>query len=174
MRISFLYVTLALSPLAFSQTAAPTAGHEQRQAQSDAHASAVDTRGDHAMGFSHDTTTHHFRLLPDGGLIEATTNNPNNKATRDTIQAHLSHIAEMFTIGNFNVPMFIHDTLPPGVPAMKSKHGAIKYVFEPSRSGGRVRIRTADSEALNAVHQFLAFQIDDHRTGDSHAIAASK
>jgi hypothetical protein len=29
-----------------------------------------------------------------------------------------------------------------------------------------VRIVTHDSEALKAVHEFLAFQIKDHRTGD--------
>ena len=27
-------------------------------------------RGDHAMGFSHEKTTHHFLLLTDGGGIE--------------------------------------------------------------------------------------------------------
>ena len=29
----------------------------------------VNQRGDHAMGFAHEKTTHHFRLYPDGGAI---------------------------------------------------------------------------------------------------------
>jgi hypothetical protein len=57
---------------------------------------------------------------------------------------------------------------------MKSKREKIAYVFEPIPNGGRVRIATTDPEPLHAVHQFLAFQIDDHRTGDPHTIAASR
>jgi hypothetical protein len=30
---------------------------------------------------------------------------------------------------------------------------------------------TANPKALRAIHQFLAFQIKDHRTGDSAAVA---
>jgi hypothetical protein len=30
------------------------------------------------MGFSHDKTTHHFRLYPDGGAIEVTADDPND------------------------------------------------------------------------------------------------
>jgi hypothetical protein len=66
--------------------------------------------------------------------------------------------------------MFIHDTLPPGVSVMESKRSAISYTFEPTSSGGRVHIATADKDALEAIHQFLAFQIDDHRTGDSKTV----
>ena len=36
---------------------------------------------------------------------------------------------------------------------------------------GRIRIQTADPEALKAVHEFLRFQIEDHHTGDSQDIA---
>jgi hypothetical protein len=121
------------------------------------------------MGVSHEKSTHHFRLLPDGGAIELTANDPNDQITRNEIRNHLSHIVQMFTNGNFQVPMFIHDTVPPGVPVMKSKRASVAYVFEPMPNGGRVRITATDTEALRAVHQFLTFQIDDHRTGDPHA-----
>lgn len=33
----------------------------------DPHHNAVDHRGDQVMGFSHEKTTHHFRLFTDGG-----------------------------------------------------------------------------------------------------------
>jgi hypothetical protein len=39
--------------------------HKQHQAE-------VEKHGDEAMGFSHEKTTHHFHLLPDGGTIEVT------------------------------------------------------------------------------------------------------
>ena len=47
------------------------------------------------MGFSHATSTHHFRLVSDGGAIEVTANDPNDKVTRDEIKNHLSHILQM-------------------------------------------------------------------------------
>ena len=166
-------LALIMSTFANRQSATTPTGHKPPQGASDARASGVDTCADHAMGFSHETSTHHFRLLPDGGAIEVTTNGPNDKISRDEIRNHLSHIAQMFTNGNFQVPMFIHDTVPPRVPVMKSKGANIAYVFEPILNGGRVRITTTDAEALKAVHQFLRFQIDDHRTGDQHAVGTS-
>jgi hypothetical protein len=147
--------------------------HKQ-QGVSDDHALGVDARGDHAMGFSHETSAHHFFLLADGGAIEVDAKDQDDRVTRDEIRMHLSHIAQMFTEGNFQVPMFIHDTLPPGVTVMESKRSAISYTFEPTPTGGRVRIATPDKDALEAIHQFLGFQIDDHRTGDSKAVESPR
>jgi hypothetical protein len=141
-----------------------------KQGMSDDHAADVDARGDHAMGFSHEKSAHHFRLLPGGGMVEVVANDPDDSVTRDEIRAHLSHIAQMFAEGDFQLPMFIHDKVPPGVPVMKSKRAAISYTFDPTPTGGRISIATADKDALEAIHQFLAFQIDDHRTGDPKAI----
>jgi hypothetical protein len=168
MKMLVLAASLALPVLAFGQT--PTACPMHKQVTSDDHAAGVDARGDHAMGFSHEKSVHHFRLFSDGGAIEVVTNDPDDISTRDEIRGHLSHIARMFTEGDFQLPMVIHDKVPPGVPVMKSKRTAISYTFEPTPTGGRVRIATPDKDALEAIHQFLAFQIDDHRTGDSKAI----
>jgi hypothetical protein len=168
MKTLVLAASLALPVLACgqSQTACPM----HKQGMTDDHAAGVDVRGDHAMGFSHEKSAHRFRLLPDGGAIEVVAKDADDSVTRDEIRAHLSHIVQMFTEGDFQLPMFIHDKIPPGVPVMESKRGAISYTFEPMPKGGRVRIATADKDALEAVHQFLAFQIDDHRTGDPKAI----
>jgi hypothetical protein len=78
----------------------------------------VVSRGDHAMGFSHETTTHHFRLYPSGGSIEVSANDPKDSNSRDQIRMHLSHIVKMFSADDFNVPMFIHDKTPPGSDTM--------------------------------------------------------
>jgi hypothetical protein len=140
------------------------------QSAADQHAAGVDTRGDHAMGFSHENTKHHFELLGDGGIIEVDANNETDTATRDQIRQHLTHIASMFSANNFDVPMFIHGTVPPGVPVMKEKHSAIAYTFAQTPRGAMVRIFTHDPEALSAIHEFLAFQIKDHRAGDSTVV----
>ena len=173
MKMLVLVASLALPILACGQGATTCPVHEH-QGMSDDHAAGVDARGDHAMGFSHDASAHHFLLFPSGGVIEVDANDKNDKASRDEIRIHLSHIAEMFTEGNFQVPMFIHDKVPPGVSVMESKEGAISYTFEPTPTGGRVRIATADKDALEAIHEFLAFQIDDHRTGDSKVVESPR
>lgn len=122
------------------------------------------------MGFSHEKTTHHFRLYADGGAIEVTANDPNDTGSRDQIRMHLAHIAGMFAAGDFNAPMLIHGEVPPGVPVLRELKGDVKYKFEKLDRGGRVRISTKNADALRAVHEFLRFQISDHQTGDAPTV----
>jgi hypothetical protein len=127
----------------------------------------VDERGDQTMGFSHEKTTHHFRLLADGGAIEVAANEPADATSRDQVRTHLAHIAKLFAEGNFAIPMLVHARTPPGSELMQQLRGQIKYGYEEMPAGGRVRITTTNPKALAAVHKFLRFQIEDHRTGDS-------
>ncbi|MGA7929022.1 MAG: hypothetical protein WCA20_23860 [Candidatus Sulfotelmatobacter sp.] len=127
---------------------------------------AMMKRGDAAMGFSHEKTTHHFVLLKDGGAIQVSANDPKDDASQNQIRTHLAHIAKMFSEGNFDTPMFIHDTTPPGVPTMEKLHSEIRYQYQQTDSGARIMISTTNPRALQAVHEFLRFQIDEHQTGD--------
>lgn len=126
----------------------------------------VEKHGDAAMGFPHDKTVHHFRLTDDGGAIEVTVNDAKDSNDLQAIRMHLRHITSMFTDGNFSIPMFVHSQTPPGVTEMKDRRADIVYTFEELATGGRVRIVTQNRDALNAVHDFLNFQIQDHQTGD--------
>lgn len=138
--------------------------------QSDPHHESVNQHGDHVMGFSHEKTTHHFRLNADGGAIEVTANDPKDTESRDAIRMHLTHIAGMFAEGNFEAPMMIHGQVPPGVPVLQKLKSEVRYRFENIDRGGRVRISTRNADALEAVHEFLRFQIADHQTGDATAV----
>jgi hypothetical protein len=131
------------------------------------HAAGVDRRGDEGMGFSHQATTHHFTLNSDGGTISAEALDPADTSTRDSIRGHLAQIARAFSTGDFDLPMFIHDRMPPGADTMKRLRTQISYRSEDTPRGARVVLETANSEALAAIHDFLRFQITDHRTGDS-------
>ena len=79
----------------------------------------------------------------------------------------MQKIAAMFAQGDFSLPVFIHDTVPPGVEVMKRLKDQIAYTAENTVKGAQVRIVTVSPEALEAVHEFLRFQIKDHRTGDT-------
>ena len=138
------------------------------------HAAGVDDRGDKGMGFSHTKTTHHFRIGADGGAIEVTANDANDQTSRDQIRGHLAHIAKLFGKGNFEIPMFVHDQKPPGAEVMARMKSNIVYQYEELETGGRVRIITTDPQALRAVHDFLRFQIKEHRTGDPMEVSALK
>lgn len=136
-----------------------------------AHHAVVERHGNQAMGFPHEKTTHHFRIMPDGGAIEVVANDPKDLTNTEAIRSHLSHIAMMFGIGDFSAPMFIHDGVPPGVTTMKLMKSAIHYAYEEMPSGGRVRIKSGDPIGVASIHDFMRFQITEHQTGDALEVA---
>jgi hypothetical protein len=146
--------------------------HEEHMQGSAQHQADVEKHGDEGMGFPHDKTTHHFRLYKDGGAIEVVVNDPQDSENIEAIRMHLGHITKMFAGGDFSIPMFVHDQVPPGAAVMKEKRAEIRYSFEAVPEGGRVRIRATNAEALKAIHEFLRFQIKDHRTGDTTEVSA--
>jgi len=182
MRGLFATAVFCLAAYAAQGQAPPTAQNEKpKDSQADcpmhkAHAhedstsSAMNDRGEKGMGFSQATTTHHFLLSTDGGVIQVEAIHPTDTATRDNIRMHLTHIAKAFASGDFAIPMFVHDTVPPGVPVMKQMADQITYKFDESPTGDRIVITTTDPNALAAVQQFLRFQIAEHKTGDSTAV----
>ena len=120
------------------------------------------------MGFDQEKTTHHFRLYTDGGAIEIGVIDPADATDRDAIRSHLPHIAEMFSEGNFEAPMLVHDSANvPGTKELATKRRVVRYRYEETLEGGRVVINTTDADALAAVHAFLRYQIIEHRTGDT-------
>lgn len=164
------YFWLVLLTIAFTVTACnKTADHSQMN--HDSHLKTVNEQGDKAMGFSHEKTTHHFRLFADGGAIEVAANSSQDTESRDQIRKHLGHIAQMFSGGNFDAPMLTHGKVPPGVPILQKMKTEVSYAFAEIEDGGRVRIKTNNSEALAAVHEFLRFQISDHQTGDTTEVS---
>ena len=127
---------------------------------------SLNERGEMGMGFSQTATTHHFLLTADGGASGVEADDPADTTNRQNIQMHLHHIQQAFQSGDFDIPMFVHDTVPPGVVVMKARAKRIRYSIEETANGGRVLIHTKDKRALEAVHSFLRFQITEHKTGD--------
>jgi hypothetical protein len=80
----------------------------------------------------------------------------------------------MFADGNFNMPMLIHGQNPPGADVMTRLKEQITYKYEETPQGGSIRITTANTDALKAIHKFLVFQIKDHETADSTAVTKGK
>lgn len=159
-------VIVAVANAGAQQPAGLTQGTEPKCPMHDPQ-SQMNERGEKGMGFSQSATTHHFFLKANGGVIEVEANDSADVASRNEIRMHLRHIAQAFQSGDFDIPMFVHDAVPPGVPEMKRLQKEIRYTFEESSSGGRVVIYSADKEAVAAIHDFLLFQIKEHKTGDA-------
>jgi len=113
----------------------------------------------HVMGFTN--AKHAFRLLDDGGAIEV---RALDEKEIPMVRHHLQMIAKQFADGDFHNPMAVHDQMPDGAARMSELRNYISYRYSDIENGGRVRIRTSNAEALKAVHEFLRFQIREHKT----------
>jgi hypothetical protein len=136
-------------------------------AQHDTAFQALQARGKVAMGVDQYTSAHRFEPLPDGGRIELQ-RQVDDSAGVAQIRKHLREIASAFRAGDFRIPGMVHDMAVPGTGVMTAKRQFIRYEFHELPRGGEVRIVTTDPEAIRAVHDFLAFQRQDHRTGEGH------
>jgi ubiquinone/menaquinone biosynthesis C-methylase UbiE len=167
-------LALAFAPTVSAQHSTMPAGmtHEQHMAQMKKDAE-MKQHGNVAMGFDQDKTTHHFTMSVEGGAIAVSANDPSDQTTLRQVRSHLQEIAVAFKQGDFGKPLATHSELPPGVPVMQRLKDAISYTYADSPNGGIVRIATTNSEALAAVHQFLTYQVIEHKTGDPLASPGS-
>ena len=136
---------------------------QQDHAAHDSAFHALQQRGGMVMGVDQATSVHHFVDLPDGGRIDYQ-NASDDSAAIATIRSHLRQIVREFKSGDFHNPMLVHAQEVPGTATMATRRQKITYTYRDLPRGGEVRLGTRDSEALEAVHQFLAFQRQDHRT----------
>jgi hypothetical protein len=136
---------------------------------------AMNDRGAHVMGFDQEKTAHHFLLFDDGGAIEIAVKDAADVANRNAIRSHLPHISAMFSEGNFEAPMLIHDTKTvPGITTLTARKQMVTYRYVETAAGGRVEIVTKDASALKALHEFLRYQIQEHQTGDPGTITSRR
>jgi hypothetical protein len=153
-------VTTLLCASVSGQQRKPDSGMSQHQMDE------MNKRGDKHMGFDHLKTTHHFLLANDGGSILVEANDMGDTESRDQIRRHLHHITTMFSEGNFEVPMLIHEKTPPGSETMKQLKNEIGYEFRETERGASIKISSTNPQAIEAIHEFLKFQVTEHKTGD--------
>jgi len=153
-----MHITAIVATLLLAASGSVQQEHAQHQHPQD--------RAQQGMGFDQQRTTHRFVIEKDGGTIQVTARDSSDRTSTDQVRGHLRHIASAFANGDFSLPIFIHDTDPPGIGVMKERRSAMTFTFEEIADGGRVVIRTKDAAARDALHDFLRFQIREHHTGD--------
>ena len=123
----------------------------------------VQARGHTAMGVDQYTSSHRFESLPDGGRISLQ-RNPGDSAGVAQIRSHMGRIAGAFARGDYALPGFVHAGDVPGTEVMAALRSRITYTADTLPGGGQLRLRTSDPSAIGAIHEFLAFQRQDHRS----------
>lgn len=127
---------------------------------------ALKKRGALAMGFDQDASVHHFILQPNGGTISVVSKDINDAALIAQVRAHFRDIAVAFQDGVFETPVATHEELPPGARTLADRKDKITYKYVERPDGAAVVIETRDRRARNAIHDFLRYQIAEHKTGD--------
>ena len=138
-----------------------------RSAAEDAGFAGVQRRGATVMGVNQYTSTHIFEPLADGGRI-ALQRNEADSAGVAQIRRHMELIAGRFAAGDFRLPGVVHARTVPGTEVMAARRGAIRYRVELLPRGAALRLATTDPAAVAAIHEFLAFQRQDHHAA-AHA-----
>jgi hypothetical protein len=163
--VSLFVACTASSAFAQHPAMPPGMTHEEHQAQM-AKDADLKKRGAVAMGFDQEKTTHHFRLYATGGAIEVIANDATDAATVGQVRTHLREIAGEFATADFGKPLATHGEMPPGVRTMQDRRSTLSFHYEDTPAGGRVGITTADPAVIQAVHEFMRYQIGEHATGD--------
>jgi hypothetical protein len=145
----------------------PSASPKPPMGAGDSAFAGVQARGGVAMGVNQYTSRHVFEPLPDGGRIALQRDAADTEGAAQ-IRRHMHEIAGRFAAGDFTLPGFVHARTVPGTEIMAARRASIAYAVDILPRGAALRIRTADSTAVRAIHEFLAFQRHDHHAG-AHA-----
>jgi hypothetical protein len=96
----------------------------------------------------------------EGGSIEVEAKSANDSQTRDTVRVQLQ--------------TDLRTNLPSSTPALQQHRKDIKYTFEKTKRGGRIRMQTHDPEALAAVQSYLKSQMTSTRNDKAVALTFVK
>ncbi|CAN5834402.1 hypothetical protein BH11GEM2_BH11GEM2_40460 [soil metagenome] len=136
----------------------------ERPTSGDTAYSSMQKRGGMAMGVDQYTSTHRFDALPTGGRIELQRDSDDPKGIA-AIRDHIRGIANALTWGNFSTPELVHMKEVPGAKVMREKRRVISYRARDLPRGAELVIVARDARAIEAVHEFMAFQREEHHAG---------
>jgi hypothetical protein len=130
----------------------------------DAHQNMVMEHGRQVMPFDQSQAMHMFLPSATGGVVEIVVHdmNPTQIAL---VRAHLLQEAARFARGDYSDPAYIHGKGMPGLVqlALGSSRMSIHYFETPS--GAAITLGSTDQTLITAIHEWLAAQQRDHKSG---------
>ncbi len=100
--------------------------------------------------------------------MRVTANDLNDAETAARISRHLRTLASQFRRGDFSGPERDHGPTLAGVENLRRLHEKIIYTAHSIAGGGELIISSDDRRAIDAIHQFLQFQMREHNSGDAN------
>ena len=97
-----------------------------------------------------DMSLRRVRFEADGGAIEVEAKRVNDTQTRNSVREQLRHD--------------VREQIPSATPAMQEHRNQIKYKYEETTRGGRIRIIAKDQAALAAVQDYLRSEMTRARS----------
>ena len=113
---------------------------------------------------------HHFYLYTDGGLMTLAVSDPSDAETRKAVRACVQRVSQLMVMGDLAK---LREQFGENVPGLdriveaRARKATITVRSSTPDEGSQIILTTADPIALQALHDFLRFQIADLNTGDS-------
>ena len=147
------FLLLTLGSFGWSQTSAP--------AETD-----LNSRFSKALGIDADKISQHYYLVKNGGVIEFTSKDPADSATISAVQKYLEAQKDLFEKGKNETGSEIHGKVPDGVLTLKKLRNDITFFAVKTDGGAALRMFSVNTQARQAIQDFLKFEITEHKTGD--------
>ncbi len=112
----------------------------------------------------------HFKLLADGGYSQLEAQSPADTAAPAFIRTQIQTQVTKFSAGEFGLAGLSPDLIPPGLRQMEKLRTSITFKYQETPRGGRLLFISTDPAAIQAIHDFLRFEIESNRTGDPTTI----
>ena len=113
---------------------------------------------------------HHFYLYPDGGMMTLAVTDPSDTETRKAVRAFVQRVSQLMAVGDLAK---LRKQFGEGVPGLdriaeaRGRKATITVRSSTPDEGSTIIFSTTDRGALQGLHEFLRFQIEDLKTGDS-------
>jgi hypothetical protein len=122
----------------------------------------VQERGSHVMPFALEKTLHVFNKTKTGGIQQVIVKDASDREQIGLVRSHLSQLATHFAEGDFSGPRRIHGDDMPGVKALASAAGKVRFVYRELPNGAEIEYRTEDKPLIEAIHSYFDAQLSDH------------
>jgi len=132
--------------------------------------SEMNARFSKVLGTDVDKVVQHYYLVKMGGVIELTAKDPNDTATITALRKYLEAQKALYEKGKNDSDAEVHGKIPDGLATMKKMRNDITFYSTETDSGAVLRMFSVNDQARQAVHDFMKFQISEHKTGDSPTV----
>jgi hypothetical protein len=130
----------------------------------DAQQNMVMEHGSQVMPFDESQAMHMFLPSATGGVVEIVVHdmNPTQIAL---VRAHLLQEAAKFARGDYSDPAYIHGKTMPGLVQLASGSSRMSVHYFETPSGAAITLVSTDQPLITAIHEWLAAQERDHKSG---------